>query len=207
MSMLGMTFLDEIVIKSKNTDTREILEQLRENVISSLKQSGQSTVDSTKDGMDLAMVSIDLQSNEFQFSGAYNPLYLVRKLNRSEKTKLNKGVALDLTRGCIHDDKHLLLQIRADLMPIGISEKKDAFQSSSFKNEGYNLYMFTDGFVDQFGGPKGKKFMTLNFKKMILEMQSVPMKEQGVAMGKVLSDWMGNLDQIDDILVMGLRIN
>ncbi len=207
MSMLGMTFLDEIVIKSKITDTSVILEQLRDHVISSLKQTGQNTMGSSKDGMDLAMVSIDLKSNEFQFSGAYNPLYLVRKLNRSEKAKLSKGGTLDLPRGCIHDDKNLLLQIRADLMPIGISEKKDAFQSSSFKNEGYNLYMFTDGFVDQFGGPKGKKFMSLNFKKMILEMQSVPMKEQGVAMGKVLSEWMGDLDQIDDILVMGIRIN
>ena len=116
-------------------------------------------------------------------------------------------MALDLPRGCIHDDKHLLLQIRADLMPIGISEKKETFQASTFKNEGYNLYMFSDGFVDQFGGPKGKKFMSLNFKKMILEMQSVPMKEQGDAMEKVLSDWMGNISQIDDILLMGLRIN
>jgi serine phosphatase RsbU (regulator of sigma subunit) len=206
MSMLGITFLDEIVIKAKITDTGMIMEQLRDHVISSLKQSGQNNLDSSKDGMDLAMVSIDLSKNQFQYSGAYNPLYLVRKLNRSEKEKVNKGTGLDLPRGCIHDDKHLLLQIRADNMPIGISEKKEAFQSSSFKNEGYNLYMFSDGFVDQFGGPKGKKFMSLNFKKLILEMQTIPLKDQGASMEKVLSDWMGDHSQIDDILVMGLRI-
>ncbi len=207
MSMLGMTFIDEIVNKSKVTGTNEILDLLREQVITSLKQSGKRGMDSSKDGMDLAMVSIDLKSNEFQYSGAYNPIYLVRKLKRSEKTKLNKGVELELPRGAIHDNKHLLLQIRADHMPIGISEKKESFQASMFKDEGYNIYMFSDGFVDQFGGPAKKKFMSRNFKKLILEMQSVPMKDQGAAMEKSLSDWMGNLSQIDDILVMGLRIN
>ncbi|MCD4710133.1 MAG: SpoIIE family protein phosphatase, partial [Bacteroidales bacterium] len=207
MSMLGMTFMDEIVIKSKVTGTNEILDQLREHIITSLRQSGKSSVDSSKDGMDLAMVSINLKNNEFQYSGAYNPIYLVRKLKRSEKTKLNMGVKLDLPRGAIHDNKHLLLQIRADQMPIGISEKKQPFQSTMFKDEGYNIYMFTDGFVDQFGGPAEKKFMSKNFKKLILEVQSVPMKDQGAAMEKTLSDWMGTLSQIDDILVMGLRIN
>jgi len=207
MSMLGMTFLDEIVMKSKITGTSEILGQLRERVITSLKQSGQVSMESSKDGMDLAMVSIDLKSKEFQYSGAYNSLYLVRKLKRSEKAKLNKGLELELPRGAMHDDKHLLLQIRADQMPIGISEKELPFQAPVFKDEGFNLYMFSDGFVDQFGGPAGKKYMSKNFKKLILELQSVPLKEQGAAMEKALSDWMGHLSQIDDILVMGLRIN
>jgi serine phosphatase RsbU (regulator of sigma subunit) len=66
--------------------------------------------------------------------------------------------------------------------------------------------MFSDGFLDQFGGPKGKKFMSKNFKKLILELQSLPLSEQGAAMEKVLYDWMGDISQIDDILVMGLRI-
>lgn len=206
MSMLGMTFLDEIVIKSRITDTSKILGQLRKHVITSLKQSGDGGMDSTKDGMDLAMVSIDLKAREFQYSGAYNSLFLVRKLKRNEKAKLNKGLELELPRGAMHDDKHLLLQIRADQMPIGISEKELPFQSSVFKDEGYNIYMFSDGFVDQFGGPAGKKYMSKNFKKLILELQSVPLKDQGAAMETALLDWMGHLDQVDDILVMGLRI-
>jgi len=206
MSMLGMTFLDEIVIKSRITDTSEILGQLRKYVITSLKQSDDSSLDSTKDGMDLAMVTIDLKSREFQYSGAYNSLFLVRKLKRNEKAKLNKGLELELPRGAIHDDKHILLQIRADQMPIGISEKELPFKASIFKDEGYSIYMFSDGYVDQFGGPAGKKFMSKNFKKLILELQSVPLKDQGSAMETALSDWMGDLDQVDDILVMGLRI-
>jgi serine phosphatase RsbU (regulator of sigma subunit) len=91
-------------------------------------------------------------------------------------------------------------------MPIGISEKKRSFHSTHFENEGFNIYMFSDGFLDQFGGPKGKKFMSKNFKKLILELQSLPLSEQGAAMEKVLYDWMGDISQIDDILVMGLRI-
>jgi len=207
MSMLGMTFLDEIVIKSEVTQTDQILEQLKEHVITSLKQSGKSIEESTKDGMDLSMVSIDIGTHEIQFSGAYNPLYMVRKLKRGEKAKLNKGVELELPRGSIHDDKNLLLQLRADQMPIGISEKTLPFNATTFKNEGYTIYMFSDGYLDQFGGPQGKKFMSKNFKKLILELQSVPMKEQGIALEKVLLGWMGEISQIDDILVMGLRIN
>jgi len=206
MSMLGMTFLDEIVIKSEVTHTNEILDQLREHVITSLRQSGSNEKNSTKDGMDLAMVSIDISKGEFQFSGAYNPLYLVRKLKRSEKAILNKGEDLDLSRGWVHNSTHLLMQIRADQMPIGISEKTTPFAASTFKDEGYSLYMFSDGFLDQFGGPRGKKFMSKNFKKLILELQSVALKDQGAAMDKVLTGWMGEISQIDDILVMGLRL-
>ncbi len=206
MSMLGMTFLDEIVIKSGITNTSKILGQLRRHVITSLKQSDDSGLDSSKDGMDLAIVSIDLSGGEFQYSGAYNSLFLVRKLKRNEKAKLNKGLELELPRGAMHDDKHLLLQIRADQMPIGISEKELPFHASEFKDEGYNIYMYSDGFVDQFGGPAGKKYMSKNFKKLILKLQSIPLKDQGAAMEKALSDWMGHLSQVDDILVMGLRI-
>ncbi len=205
MSMLGMTFLDEIVIKSEITSTEQILEDLREQVITSLKQSGEGTVDSTKDGMDLAVVAIDLTSKEIQYSGAYNPLYLVRKLKKREKEKLKRSEELELPRGSLHDDQNLLIQVRADQMPIGISEKKSSFTSSSFENEGYSVYLFSDGYLDQFGGPKGKKFMSKNFKKLILEVQSLPLGEQGAAMEKVLLGWMGEISQIDDILIIGLR--
>ncbi|MCP4312547.1 MAG: SpoIIE family protein phosphatase [Bacteroidetes bacterium] len=207
MSMLGMTFLDEIVIKSEISSTDEIMEALREHVISSLERSGGSKMDTIKDGMDLAMISIDMKNQKIQYSGAYNPLYVVRKLKRSEKTKLNKGEELDLPRGSIHDEENMLIQFRADQMPIGVSEKKMQFNATTFKDEGYNIYMFSDGFLDQFGGPKGKKFMSRNFKKLLLDLQSVPINEQGAALERVLIEWMGEISQIDDILVMGLRIN
>ncbi|MEZ5070501.1 MAG: SpoIIE family protein phosphatase [Bacteroidales bacterium] len=98
MSMLGMTFLDEIVIKSEITDTGKILDLLREHVITSLRQSGKDT-DSTKDGMDLAMVALDTRTRSFQFSGAYNPMYLVRPLTDDERKVLKRDGELDLPRG------------------------------------------------------------------------------------------------------------
>lgn len=207
MSMLGMTFLEEIVIKSELSNTEEIMEALREHVISSLEQSGTSSMDSVKDGMDLSMISVDFRTMKIQYSGAYNPLYLVRKLKRNEKARLNKGQDLELPRGSIYNEDYMLMQIRADQMPIGVSEKKMRFNSTIIKDEGFNIYMFSDGFLDQFGGPKGKKFMSKNFKKLLLDLQSVPLNEQGDALEKVLLDWMGEISQIDDILVMGLRIN
>ncbi len=157
MSMLGMTFLDEIVIKSDITRTDEIMESLRDHVINSLEQTGKSMEEAVKDGMDLAMISLDLKTNEIQYSGAYNPLYLVRKLKRSEKTKLDKGEELDLPRGSIHDDNYVLVQIRADQMPIGISEKDMRFTSTTIKDEGYNIYMFSDGFPGPVWRAPGKK--------------------------------------------------
>jgi len=207
MSMLGITFLDEIVIKSEITSTDEVMESLREHVIHSLEQSGAAKQDIVMDGMDLAMISVDMKNNTFQYSGAYNPLYLVRRLKQSEKTKIKNGEDLDLPRGSTYDEKNLLIQIKADQIPIGISEKSANFSATTFKNEGYNIYMFSDGFLDQFGGPKGKKFMSKNFKKLLLNMQTIPLKEQGAALEEVLLDWMGEISQIDDILVMGLRIN
>lgn len=149
---------------------------------------------------------MDMKNKKFQYSGAYNPLYIVRELKRSEKAKIRSGEVLDLPRGSIHDEKNVLILIRADQIPIGISEKKMKFNATTIKDEGYNIYMFSDGFLDQFGGPRGKKFMSKNFKKLLLDLQAIPLKEQGAALEKVLLEWMGEISQIDDILVMGLRI-
>ena len=95
---------------------------------------------------------------------------------------MNNGEELDLPRGSIHDDENLLLQMRADQMPIGVSEKNMRFSATTIKDEGFNIYMFSDGFLDQFGGPRGKKFMSRNFKKLLLELQSTPLKDQGALM-------------------------
>jgi serine phosphatase RsbU (regulator of sigma subunit) len=207
MSMLGISFLDEIINKSETSDTNLILNSLRNYVITSLKQSGKSMEESTKDGMDLAMIAYDRKRKKIQFSGAYNPLYCVRKLNRKEKELINKGDELDLPRGAMNNNTHILYQVKGDPMPIGISEKSFEFSAKELDSEGYSLYMFTDGYVDQFGGPSGKKFMSKNFKKLILEMQKFPIGKQGMEMERILKEWMGNISQIDDILVIGLQMN
>ncbi|MFZ5941178.1 MAG: triple tyrosine motif-containing protein [Bacteroidota bacterium] len=206
MSMLGISFLDEIIIKSGVTDTNLILDSLREHVITSLKQSGKSIGESTKDGMDLSMVRIDSENHSFQFSGAYNPLYYVRELTAEEKATVARGEELETGRGDFYNATHILFQLRADQMPIGISEKKMDFSATELPNDNYTLYLFSDGYLDQFGGSEGKKFMSKNFKKLMLDIQAYPMAEQRKLMEKTLLEWMGHEPQIDDILVVGIRL-
>jgi len=207
MSMLGISFLDEIVIKSGVKDTNRILDALRQHVITSLRQSGTSMTESTKDGMDLAMIAVDKVKRQAQFSGAYNPLYGVRKLTKEEKSKLDKGEELELDRGAMHSDTHLLFQVKGDQMPIGISEKDFEFSSRMIDYEGTTIYLFSDGYVDQFGGPSGKKFMSKNFKKLLLSIQHLGLDEQRAALERTLHEWMAEVDQIDDILVIGIRLS
>ncbi|MEX0986212.1 MAG: SpoIIE family protein phosphatase [Bacteroidales bacterium] len=206
MSMLGISFLDEIVIKSGVSETNKILDALRSHVITSLRQTGKSMDESTKDGMDLAMVSIDKNASSIQYSGAYNPLYVVRKLKTEEKSRLSKGDMLELERGTVHNNTYLLYQIRADHMPIGISEKDHNFNSTILNEGDATIYLFSDGFVDQFGGPSGKKFMSKNFKNLLLEIQELPMDKQRDKLENELVSWMGDISQIDDILVIGIKI-
>lgn len=207
MSMLGISFLDEIIIKSGISETNEILDSLKQHVITSLRQTGKSMEESTKDGMDLAMISIDEENKTVQYSGAYNPLYSVRKLNAEEKSILAKGEELSLERGDLNNDTHLLTQVRADQMPIGISEKNFAFSAKSLTEfDGATLYLFSDGYVDQFGGPNGKKFMAKNFKKLLLEIQGQSMEEQHETLNQTLVEWMADIDQIDDVLIIGIKL-
>lgn len=207
MSMLGISFLDEIVIKSGLSETNQILDALRNHVITSLRQSGAGSMDElTKDGMDLAMVAIDQKTGSVQFSGAYNPLYVVRKLSEKEKSLIAEKKELDIDRGSLVNDTHLLYQVKADLMPIGISEKDHLFSANTIEESEATIYLFSDGFVDQFGGPAGKKFMSKNFKKLILDIQHLSMKDQQKKLENILINWMGNISQIDDILVIGIKL-
>ena len=180
MSMLGISFMNEIVNKSDMTQPNEILNKLRDNVVNSLHQTGEEG--ETQDGMDLALCVINNNKSKLQYSGAYNPLFLIR------------------------DDK--LTEYKPDKMPIGIYKEK----TGSFTNheidirEGDIFYMFSDGYVDQFGGPKAKKFMARKFKDLLLSIFHKPMKEQKEILDNILEDWKGEIDQIDDILVMGFKI-
>ena len=206
MSMLGISFLDEIVIKSGITETNKILNALRNHVITSLRQTGKSMDESTKDGMDLSMVAIDKSKKSIQYSGAYNPLYVVRKLTEEEKSLLSKGDAIELERGAVHNDTHMLYQMKADHMPIGISEKDHSFTAKLVEERDATIYLFSDGYVDQFGGPLGNKYMSRNYKKLWLEIHDLPMDQQREKLDHELTSWMGDISQVDDILVIGIRI-
>ena len=178
MSMLGISFLNEIVVKSQDLYPNDILNNLRDSIIRSLKQAGHEG--ESRDGMDVSMVSFDKAQTTINFAGANNPLYFIRNGQLEE--------------------------IKGDKMPVGFYERMTPFTPHSFNiQKGDIYYIFSDGYADQFGGPKSKKFMYANFKKLLLTLQDKSMLEQGVILDQTIKEWQGKIEQIDDIVVIGLR--
>jgi len=190
MSMLGVSFLNKIVNENGIVQADRVLNELRENVILSLKQKGD--YETSKDGMDMALCSIDLKKNLLQFAGANNPMVLIRKV----------------------DNVYELLEKRADVMPVGVYSRMSDFTMNETEiRKGDTIYLFSDGFCDQFGGPDGRKFMKPRFTKMLLENQSLDMSSQKEAFEKILDEWINypsrdceHIGQIDDIIILGIRI-
>ncbi|MBN1181481.1 MAG: SpoIIE family protein phosphatase [Bacteroidales bacterium] len=179
MSMLGVSFLNEIVNKSDVKKASDVLNKLRESVISTLSQEGVSN--EAKDGMDMSLGILDLAKHELQFAGAYNPLYLIRNGE--------------------------LIVTDADNMPVAIHERMDEFTNHVIKLEqGDIFYLFSDGFADQFGGDSGKKFLKGKFKKLLAGLQDKSMADQKKILDETLEQWKGNYSQVDDILVIGVRV-
>lgn len=180
MSMLGVAFLNEIVSKHIEISASELLNELRKQVISSLHQTGREG--ENQDGMDVALYIIDKNEMSLEFAGANNPLFIFRGKE--------------------------FIELKADKMPIGIHRLAD----NPFTNYKIDIkkddmiYAFSDGYQDQFGGPQGKKLMVKNFKKTLSEIYLKPMAEQKRILDKTLDDWMSGTHQIDDILVMGVRV-
>ena len=184
MSMLGISYLNEIVQRREITQSNQILNELRKQIKFSLRQHGQP--DEAKDGIDLALCVLDLRNMKMQYSGANNPLYLISDV----------------------DDVPQLKEIKADRMPIGYYQGKDkTFTNHDIQLEmGDTFYIFSDGFIDQKGGKDNKKFMSKNFKNLLLEIHDQPMYDQKGILDKTLLDWKGRNSQVDDILVIGVRV-
>lgn len=195
MSMLGITLLNEIVNKESVTNPGIVLDRLRSEVINSLKQKGEFA--EAKDGMDIALCELDRVNRKIRFAGANNPLYLIRR----------RGLE---TPGIIHaesTDTDVLIEIKGDTMPVGISYDMSGFTMNELDiYEGDTFYMFTDGFPDQFGGPNHKKFCYKHFREQLIRTKSAKMPEQAEKLDEVLHNWMGINSQTDDILVIGFRI-
>ena len=220
MSMLGIAFLNEIVSKAhpltpsqreggKGTHllANEILNQLREQVISSLHQTGKKA--EAKDGMDIALCILNMETNELQYAGANNPLYLILndRTNNNDRI-LNDRMIEYKEHSNIHSLTHSLIEVKADRMPIGIyiGEEKQFTNHKLQLQKGDTIYIFSDGYPDQFGGDKGKKFKYKQFKQLLLDIQNKSMEEQKSILAQTIEDWQGDLEQVDDILVIGIRI-
>jgi len=184
MSMLGISYLNEIVQRREITQANQVLNELRKQIRNSLRQHGQP--EESKDGMDMAICVIDEKKKVLQYSGANSPLYLIRDKNGTPE----------------------LTEFKTDRMPLGYYPGRfKTFTNNDIQLEfGDVFYLFSDGFNDQKGGKEGKKFLSKNFKKLLLEIHQEPMQEQKNILDKTLKDWMGDTSQIDDIMVIGVRV-
>lgn len=180
MSMIGHNLLNQIVIEKGVTNPAEILSRLSNGVQDALKQK--SADGETMDGMDVALCAIDSSASEFEFAGAYRPLYFIKNGN--------------------------LEKIEGSKFPIGGMQHENERVFECYKRNisaGDMLYMFSDGYADQFGGPKGKKFMTKKFQEMLTGIYGKTPSEQQKILEERITGWKGNLEQVDDILVIGIR--
>ena len=180
MSMIGISFLNQIVSNSDAIiEPNEILFELRKNVIEALKHEGR---EKSKDGMDMGIIRIDWKDMKVFYSGANNPLY--------------------------HFRNGVLTEIKANKMPIGEHDLMNKpFDLHSLDLEkGDMIYLFSDGYADQFGGPKGKKLKYKPFKAFLETVHQETVEIQQEAIKTQFLDWMGEFEQIDDVLVVGIRI-
>ena len=186
MTMLGYSYLNEIVNKEHITEPDKILNELRENIISTLHQDGK--IYEQKDGMDMAVIQIDKKAKKLKFSAANNSLCYIP------------------TRASDEDKK--VYEFKGDRMPISFHYKMRHFSLLELDiREGDRFYLYTDGYIDQFGGPKGKKFKSVPFRKILLKNNNLPMLEQKNILKNTMEDWLRDTyEQVDDITVVGFEI-
>ena len=180
MSMLGIAFLNDIINKQQELCAGEILTALRSYVKTSLHQTGKR--DEAKDGMDIALIVLDTETLELQYAGAHNSLFYVS--NREQ------------------------YEIKADKMPIGIYIKeKEAFTNHTLQmQKGDVLYMYSDGYTDQFGGAKGKKFLRRRLKSLLFEIHDYSPEKQHEVLERTFNEWTDKQEQLDDVLVIGVKV-
>jgi|GEM_PF-1286937 len=195
MSMLGIAFLKEIIVKEYIIQPDIVLKRLRKEIIRSLKQEPGSN---QRDGMDIALCTINLDTLELQFAGANNPLYIVKAEEKAEEVKREENLALASSLA--------LIEVKGDKMPIGIHERMDAFTLHTHQlRKGDCIYMFSDGMADQFGGPDGKKFKYKQLKEILMANLKDPADVQKEKLEKYFMEWKGNLEQVDDVTVLGIK--
>jgi serine phosphatase RsbU (regulator of sigma subunit) len=178
MSLLGISLLNRITETQNITDPAQLLDKMRKNIINSLNQNeDQATF---RDGMDATIIKVNKETGKLVFSGANNPIYHIRN------SALN--------------------EIKGDKMPVSLHSVMNKFTNHELQlTKGDTIYMFSDGYPDQFGGPKGKKLKYKQFKELLIKWSSASMEEQYLRLEEYFKHWKGDFEQIDDIVILGIR--
>ncbi len=179
MSLVGANGLNQAVVEHNRNLPSDIMDELNSYAMDALNKNLDSKV---RDGMDMALCLLDKEKNELHFSGANNPLYLIRGKE--------------------------LIQYSPDKFAIGSFSKGEKNYTNNVipveKND--TIVIFSDGYADQFGGPKGKKFMYKRFRETLVEIVNEPLSKQKQILDRKLNEWMGDNEQIDDILIFAVRV-
>jgi serine phosphatase RsbU (regulator of sigma subunit) len=176
--MLGMALMNEIINKNPDIDPADLLNELRSQIIITLHQKGDPG--SAKDGMDMVVCKINRKNLKLQFAGANNSLY-------------------HLTEG-------ELTEYKTDKMPVSIHLVMNPFEGHEIQlKKGDAIYLFSDGYADQFGGPDGKKFKYRTLKELLVSNWDKEMHSQGLLLDNSFEQWKGDMEQIDDVVIIGLR--
>ena len=179
MTMLGLSFLEEIIKRKSAENPSEVLNLLRDKIINTLKQGASS--EENKDGMDIVLCCIDTGKQTLSYAAANNSFYICRN--------------------------NELIEMNADKQPCGFFHDPKPFKNRDFQLEkGDHIYTFTDGYPDQFGGPKGKKFRYKQLESLLVENSQQPFSQQKDILNAKIESWKGALEQVDDILVIGVRV-
>ena len=178
MSILNISSLEKSI--EKETEADKILNQTRRIIIERLKKDG--SVEGGKDGMDCSLLVLDKDRKQLSIAAANNPVFIVRNQE--------------------------LLEFKPDKMPVGKYEKDQTSFTlqTTHLQKGDVIYTLTDGFSDQFGGDKGKKYMVKNLKNKLLEIVDLPMHEQEQVLADEFDNWKGENEQVDDVCIIGVRI-
>jgi hypothetical protein len=193
------------------TNPSEILNKTREIVIQEFEKSDEEV----KDGMDIAICSLKfevkglkLKNKEtiaiLEYAGANNPLWIIRQVRHSG---LDPESNVEIAGQARNDENYELIETKADKQPIGKYTDSHPFTIHTFELQpNDSIYIFTDGFHDQFGGDKGKKFKASQMKELILSIQDKTMDEQKTIINNTFETWKGTLEQVDDVCIIGVRI-
>jgi len=183
LAMMGVALLNDIIQDEKITNPAAALEEMRKVVKQSLHQN--KYLDSQSEGIEIALCAVNTKNLSLEFAGANHPLFIVREKNGEPE----------------------LIEIDADAQPVGIHYKEKPFKLSKFRlQENDMLYMFSDGYFDQFGGPDKKKFLLKNLTSLLKEVSGDSVKIQKRKILNAFNSWKGNNKQVDDVLLFGIRV-